>query len=188
MPSWAQSSTLTLWTYMFWLSDRSPRERGTVTLQYVLVISTYFLSLCPFLTWLRLLSPHILYSIYSTLCLFISSLSLCWCFTLVVNPLLTTIAHHIFSSVLDKGDYPHPCRYFCFIILFGGLWLTITFSKVEEDDIDPSLIECDIFWSCNFSHLWISCATRSHNLGNVGKVEYSHHLPESHPTPVESCR
>ena len=39
-------------------------------------------------------SPHILYSTYSIHCLFI--------FTLVVNPLLTTITHHIFSSVLAE--------------------------------------------------------------------------------------
>ena len=39
-------------------------------------------------------SPHILYSTYITHCLFT--------FTLVVYPLLTTIAHHIFSSVLAE--------------------------------------------------------------------------------------
>ena len=39
-------------------------------------------------------SPHILYSTHSTLCLFT--------FTLVVNPLLTTNVHHIFSSVLAE--------------------------------------------------------------------------------------
>ena len=97
MPPWAHSSILTLSTYMFWLSDRSPRERGTVTTQYVLI--TYCLSLRPFHTWLRLLSPHILHSTHSSLCLFTSyhPFTLCWCFTLVVNPLLTTIADHIFS-------------------------------------------------------------------------------------------
>ena len=56
-------------------------------------------------------SPHILYSTHSTLCLFtshllLSSFSLCWCFTIVVNPLLTTIAHHIFSSVLAVPQAP----------------------------------------------------------------------------------
>ncbi len=66
-----------------------------MTPQYVL--STYCLSLRPLHIWLRLLSPHILYSTHSTLCLFTSyhPFTLCWCFTLVVNPLLTTIAHHI---------------------------------------------------------------------------------------------
>ena len=54
-----------------------------MTMQYVLSTSDFF-------------SPHILYSTYSTHCLFT--------FTLVVNPLLTTIVHHIFSSVLAE---PH---------------------------------------------------------------------------------
>ena len=65
MPPWAHSSTLPLRAYMFRLSDRSP---STVTLKYVL--STYCLSLRPFHTWLRFLSPHILCSTHSALCLF----------------------------------------------------------------------------------------------------------------------
>ena len=36
------------------------------------------------------------------------TLSLCWCFTLVVNPLLTTIAHHIFSSDPAEPQYHAP--------------------------------------------------------------------------------
>ena len=66
--------------------------------------STYCRSLRPFHSWLRLLSPHILYSTHSTLCLFTSyhPFTRCWWFTLVVHPLLTTIAHHIFSSVLAE--------------------------------------------------------------------------------------
>ena len=49
-------------------------------------------------------SPHILYSTYSTHCLFP--------FTLVVNPLLTTIVHHIFSSVLAEPQS---------LMIFGGV-------------------------------------------------------------------
>ena len=70
-----------------------------MTLQYVL--STYSVRtaghFARFTPDSDFFSPHILYSTYSTHCLFT--------FTLVVNPLLTTIAHHIFSSVLAE---PHP--------------------------------------------------------------------------------
>ena len=98
---------------------------SAVTPQYV--ISTYCLSLRPFHTWLRLLSPHILYSTHSTLCLFKSyhHSSLCWCFTLIVNPLLTTIAHHIFSSVLAG------------ISLISILW------HYHDDGVHRELSECE---------------------------------------------
>jgi hypothetical protein len=88
MPIWAHSSTLTLCVYMFDCLTDLQKERGTVTLQYEL--STYCRSLRPFHTWLRLLSPHILYSTCSTICLFT--------YTLVVNPLLFIIELHIASS------------------------------------------------------------------------------------------
>ena len=70
-----------------------------VTLQYVL--STYSVRtaghFARFTPDSDFFSPHILYSTYSTHCLFT--------FTLVVNPLLTTIVHHIFSSVLAEPQY-----------------------------------------------------------------------------------
>ena len=61
-----------------------------MTLQYVLPVRTagHFARFTPDSDFF---SPHIL---YSTHCLFT--------FTLVVNPLLTTIVNHIFSSVLAE--------------------------------------------------------------------------------------
>ncbi len=52
----------------YWLINTNLKCSIGVTLQYVL--STYCLSLRLFHPWLRLLSPHILYSIYSTYWLF----------------------------------------------------------------------------------------------------------------------
>ena len=109
-------ATLTLCVYMLWLSDRSPRER---VLWHCSMYSVR--SACHFacFTWLRLLSTHILYSTHSTLCLF-TSLSLCWCFTLVVNSLLTAIAHHVFSSVLAEPHEHllHLC--YCYVVKFAS--------------------------------------------------------------------
>ena len=148
MPPWAHSSTLTLCTYIFWLSDRSPRERCTVTTQYVL--STYCLSLRPFHTWLRLLSPHILYITHSTLCLFTSHLfSLCWCFTHVVNHLSTTIAHHIFSSVLAEQQFIHSFVHSFACSFIHSFIHTFTRSVIESftHSFVHSITHCSILYS-----------------------------------------
>ena len=84
-----------------WLSDRSPRERGTVTPQYVLT-QTSFTPDSDFFHH-TFCTVHTVHSVCSHL---IIIFTLCWCFALVANPLLTTIAHHIFSSVLAEPQPP----------------------------------------------------------------------------------
>ncbi len=82
----------------------------SVTLQYVL--STYCRSLRPFHSWLRLLSPQYIQYTLSVH------------FTLVVNPLLTTIVHHFFSSVLAE---PHKYKISC--SLYGRGFSTVVLSS-----------------------------------------------------------
>ena len=158
MPPWAHSSTLTLCLIVWSISKGDGYCDTSVRTQYVLR------SLCPFHTWLRLLSPHILYSTHSTLCLFTSyhHFTLCWCFTLVVNHLLTTIAHHIFSSVLAE-PHLHPSCSCIFITDTSTTWvvpvtrLSSTSTTTLLVDVSPasrSVGYAHRVWCCFTSTLW----------------------------------
>jgi hypothetical protein len=117
-----QNMHLSLLLYIYWLLLLNIYQ----SINYINITSINYGNLCD--TAVRTqyvlpitspVSPHILYSTHSTLCLFTSLhhyiitsyFTLCWCFTLVVNPLLTTItssaqfllSHNIYISSLPSA-------------------------------------------------------------------------------------
>ena len=104
MSPWAHSSTLTLCAYMF---DCLIDLQGTGVLWHLSTYSVrtagHFARFTPDSDFFHhtFCTVHTVHTIWSSYHPF----TLCWCLTLVVNLLLTTIVHHIFSSVLAEPHF-----------------------------------------------------------------------------------
>jgi hypothetical protein len=129
MPPWAHSSTLTHCAYMFWLSGRSPKGEGYCDTAVRTV--GHFARFTPDSAFF-----------HHTFCTVHTVHIVCSPFTLVVNPLLTTIVHHFFSSVLAEPQTPNKTlsffAAFSIILLLMRTLVYVIFAH---------------FWGCNISQI-----------------------------------